>query len=186
MWQKKKSIFVTRALMNIFLALRLFLLMALNAQVLKTGFLDLSNNRPSSIENAAMRWAKAYGVYARSAQALDAVPTVLSDEVLHAAFLRSMQAQTFLTDLPQNLTAYWLTPPVSFVGPANTGLVAAIAGGPAFVAGIAAFIASNLASRDPQLSTLDQLAGLCHVFTLTVTATMTNIQSGVTVATTLL
>lgn len=155
--------------------------MALGPQVLATGFTDLSNNRPATVSDAARRWANAYATYARSAMALDAVPVKLNDEALQTLFLASMTAQTFLTDLPTNLTAYWMTPPVAFVSPLNTGAVVAAAGFPVLTAGIATFMAFNKASQDPQLKTLDQLAGLCHAFTATVTATMTNLQTGVTV-----
>lgn len=155
----------------------------LNATNLASSFRDLVNMKPTSLEDAAKRWATAYNNYALQAMALDAKPLALNNDGLINTFHASMKKQTFLDDLPTNLTVFWMTP-VLFQSPTFAGPVLAVAGAPALSVGVQAFIQQNKASVMP--NPLDPLAMLIHSFTLTVLVQLTNLVSGAPVPTTLL
>lgn len=160
--------------------------MALNPQSLQSALQSLGSNPPASTADAGQKWADAYFQYALAAQALDATPVALAattSSPLAVQFTAAMTAQTFLQQLPLILTAFWLTPPVLFVG-VNNGPASVVLGTPALATAIAAMTAINTTGAGGS-TPLATLVTAIDAFTRTVTVTLVN-PSGVTIPTPLL
>ncbi len=148
--------------------------MALVAATLQTALKSFVTAPPTSVADASQKWAQAYFTYALPAQALDATALAALNlktfQPLAATFLAAMQAQTFLDQLPTNLTTFWMGTP--FVG-LNNGPVVSIQGTPVLVTAITALKAANTAANRGA-SALDDLAAAIDAWTKTVIVNLVN------------
>src|SRR4051812_28529854 len=97
--------------------------MALNVVVLRSGIADLSRPFPKDYVESAKRLADAYATYAATAQSVmggSPVSLAAAKATLQASlapvFATSRLAPQTAAQLAQAFTAFWLLPPVAFVG----------------------------------------------------------------------
>ena len=154
--------------------------MALKPSVLAQGILAIADGTsfPASYEEAGKRWAHAYAAYAKSAMSfgipqppnsLDAGEKVLAG-IFASSFASSFLTQQTAQQMAAGLTAFWLTPPVTF----GTGVVTAVGGTSALAQALPGIWASNMASRLPASTCCQLIAAAIHTFTLTVITTTPN------------
>jgi hypothetical protein len=135
----------------------------------------------AAMQQAADAWAKAYFDYASQAMALDSKPVSLVTAPLSALFLSAMTQMTFLDQLPTNLAAFWMSPPVAFAGVNNGPVINAVAGTAILTPAIATVKITGLAGGNA----IDTLINAIDGFTKAVVVQLVN-PSGTPIPTTLL
>lgn len=152
--------------------------MPLQANKFERGILDLASGKsfPQNPVEAGKRWAHAYAVYAADAMSIPptaAPPNSLAvgEQVLASAlaivWTGSRTAPQTANGIASALTAFWLTPPVTF----GLGLVTAVEGTPVLAQALPGIWASNQGGRKPPEVCVRTVAAAVHTFTLTVITT---------------
>ncbi len=152
--------------------------MALSLPTLKQGLVQVMKNPARDYVTAAQQWAQAYGSYASAAQSPLGVATPASiqaaQQVLQAAlvpvFATSRVLPQTCAQMAQAFTAFWMTPPIVFVG-TPPGAVTVVPGAAALPAALASAFGVNFASRAQVDQAAQQLATALDAFTRTVIVT---------------
>ena len=162
--------------------------MAYNKAVLKAGIQDLMDNLPTypgedypdatTVANdVAQKWADAYATYAADARSCQARPPTgittakaTLKTALAASFVAGGPASSTASDMATAFTAFWLTPPITFLGGATPGAVTAVGGTAALQAGLLTAWAANLASNASNSDAAQSMADLLDTFSKTVVA----------------
>jgi len=150
--------------------------MARNLATLKNGIKAISESPPTSFVEAGTRWADAYAAYASAAQSpmggaplgVAAAKPVLAS-ALAAAFAGGVIPATTAAAMDAAFTAFWLTPPMTFVG-VPPGAVTAVGAG-TLVAALIAAAAANLASQADADGAAASMAAAIHAHASTVIVT---------------
>jgi hypothetical protein len=110
--------------------------MALNPGSMVQGFTQLFNSDPSSPQIAAEKMATIYDSYAQTAMAGATLPVFTGSQKSTLQSLLLAAISVPLIGAPpliaaawgSGLVAYWMAPPIIFLGPGMTGLVSVAAG----------------------------------------------------------
>lgn len=131
---------------------------------------------PASATAAGEKWADIYADYAGGAQSCAGVPATLAAAketlraALGAAFASGVDPATTASMMASAFTAFWLAPPVAFVG-TSPGVVTAVGGTAVLSAGFVTTWAANVAAQATASQAAAALATLLDVFTKTVVVT---------------
>jgi hypothetical protein len=108
----------------------------LSAAKLKSNLISLIHSGYDKIEDAAHAWLDSYVDYAKDGTAFLTAPNILeaNKTVLESGFIAKFATAsaglplTAATDLAALLTAFWLTPPITFGTPVPFALVSVVPG----------------------------------------------------------
>ncbi len=156
--------------------------MALNKAGLKTDLQTLFTSPPfdpdhpeNLAHDCAAAWASAYAAYAAGARSCQSVgPASLSTaqsvlaSALEATFSTSTTPATTAAQMAAAFTAFWLTPPVAFVGGTTPGVVTGVAGTAALQSGLPTMWAANVAGNLSASDAAQAHADILDIFTKTV------------------
>lgn len=151
--------------------------MPLNNASLKTAIQDMATNYPATAAAGAAALSSAYATYAQGALSCGGgapVPASITaaqatlTTALTAAFGNTVAASTAAA-MASAFTAFWLTPPVAFVG-APPGAVIAVGGTAALQAALISQWAANIASGASASDAAQGMADALDIFTKTVVA----------------
>ena len=148
--------------------------MALDSNVLKNGFIQLSLVPAVNVFDAASHWSQIYAQYAASAQSpaggsapsLSAAQGLLA-QTLVGAFSGSDPNYTSQA-LTAAFTAFWMLPPVVF---SDAGVVTAATGAAILPSALMAAWAVNLATNADAGQASGRIAGVLDAFTRLVIVT---------------
>jgi hypothetical protein len=147
--------------------------MSLDKDKLYKSLKKLEKNMPQSLDEAAQKWADAIKNYYLDALAGDTIPTFSVE--LKNSFKSSMKSRKFLELLGTNLQSFMQ--PAVWNSVAFTGVTASAVGS-GLDSMLFPVLAVNLSGKnsDP----LAKIVEVIHNWSLTITVTLTNNQSGVT------
>lgn len=152
--------------------------MPLIMATLQAGLVQVFKSQPSTPTDAANKIAAEYDKYCKNAMAAPGLPVFTGAEktafeglILAALSLgENGSAQAVAQAFGDAVNAYWMLPPVPFVGGPATGMVTAIPGAMAIVAPLAAALGNTNNTED---SIALQIATQLDIATKTVLVTYT-------------